>query len=144
MGESAHILLPTKFVLLVAQILLLVVVLGNVNTHLYWQVGETYSHNSIEYQTAKKTLVGLTICWMCLSAIEFFMMLIGSSVPPIFGQYVLLQVLLHFLGCLFTAWFVLDSWRYMRMWAIWAIFCLLPFSVEATILGLATKFKTDI
>ena len=81
---------------------------------------------------------------MCLSAIEFFMMLIGSSVPPIFGQYVLLQVLLHFLGCLFTAWFVLDSWRYMRMWAIWAIFCLLPFSVEATILGLATKFKTDI
>ena len=49
MGESAHILLPTKFVLLVAQILLLVVVLGNVNTHLYWQVGETYAHNSIEY-----------------------------------------------------------------------------------------------
>ena len=49
MGESAHILLPTKFVLLVAQILLLVVVLGNVNTHLYWQVGETYNHNTIEY-----------------------------------------------------------------------------------------------
>ena len=90
MGESAHILLPTKFVLLVAQILLLVIVLGNLNTHVYWQVGEVYSHNSLEYQTAQKTLVGLTICWMCLSAVEFFMMLVGSSVPPIFGQYVLL------------------------------------------------------
>ncbi len=86
MGESAHILLPTKFVLLVSQILLLVVVLGDLDSHLYWNVGSNISQNSSQYITAKQTLVGLTVCWMCLSAIEFIMMLIGSSVPPIFGQ----------------------------------------------------------
>ena len=118
--------------------------LGNVNTHVYWQVGEVYSNNSFEYQTAQKTLVGLTICWMCFCAIEFFMMLVGSSIPPIFGPHVLLQILLHFLGCLFTAWFVLDSWRYVRMWAIWAIFCILPFLVELNVLSLAVKFRTDV
>jgi len=49
MGESGVLGFPTKFVLLVAQILLLVVVLGNVSTHVYWKVGEVYSHNSLEY-----------------------------------------------------------------------------------------------
>ena len=94
--------------------------------------------------SAKQTLVGLTVCWMSLSAIEFLMMLIGSSVPPIFGQQVLLQVLLHFLGCLFTAWFVLESWRFIKIWVIWALFCVLPFLVECNILSSAIRFKNDI
>ena len=90
MGESAHILLPTKFVLLVSQILLLVVVLGDLDSHLYWSVGQNVAQNSSDYITAQRILVGLTVCWMCLSAIEFIMMLIGSSVPPQFGPQVLL------------------------------------------------------
>lgn len=90
MSESALIVLPTKFVLLVAQILLLVVVLGNINTYVYWQVGQVYSQNALEYQTAQKTLVGLSVCWMSFCAIEFLMMLVGTSVPPIFGPFVLL------------------------------------------------------
>ena len=82
MGESALILLPTKFMLIVVQILLLVVVLGQKQYHVELEVGDGGSDFNKE---AEKTLVGLTIAWMCTCFVEFFMMLVGSSVPHMFA-----------------------------------------------------------
>lgn len=90
MGESAHILLPTKFVLLVGQVLLLVIVLGNKQYHIYQEIGETLSSDAEQYQAAEKTLVGLSACWICLCFVEFLMMIVGSSVPHMFAQWNLL------------------------------------------------------
>lgn len=46
MGESALILLPTKFMLIVIQILLLVVVLGQKQYHVQQQVGDASDSDS--------------------------------------------------------------------------------------------------
>lgn len=72
------------------------------------------------------------------------MMIVGSSVPNMFAQFNLVQILLHFLGCIFTVWFVLDSWGSSMIWVLWALFCVCPFIVEIGIVAGAFKFNKDV
>ena len=68
-----------------------------------------------------------------LCFLEFLLMLIGTSVPPIFAKFNLLQIILHLLGSLFTLWFILDSWRYTLIWTIFVLFSVLPIIIEGSI-----------
>lgn len=72
------------------------------------------------------------------------MMIIGFSVPQMFSTHNLLQVFLHILGCIFTIWFIADTWPPVHMWAIWAPFCVLPFLAEVAIITQAFTFNKDI
>jgi hypothetical protein len=72
------------------------------------------------------------------------MMIVGSSVPQMFAQWNLLQILLHFMGCIFTVWFVLDSWPASDILQLWIFFCLLPFLCEIAIIVHAFKFNKDV
>ena len=132
--NSSAILLPIKFVILVAQVLLLVVALLERDNHIYFEVGENFSENSAEYLGAEKTFLGISYTFIALCFLEFVLMIIGTSVPPIFAKFNLLQIILHFLGSLFTIWFILDSWRYTLIWPIFVLFSILPIIIEATIL----------
>ena len=63
--------------------------------------------------------------------LEFgFMLVVGYSVPFRFAKWNLLQIVLHLLGCLFTLWFILDTWNYARIVYIFLITGILPFSLE--------------
>ena len=82
--ESSHTLLPIKFVLLIIQVLLLVMILLRKTEHINNFVDSTDSGQ------AEKQLMGVTTCWMALSGFEFLMMVFGTSVPPCFAKCVLL------------------------------------------------------
>ena len=112
--------------------------------HVYFSVGEMHDTNSSEYKTAENNLIvaAFLICGLCLT--EFLIMLLGSSVPPNFAVYNLLQVLCHLLGSLFVLWFKLDSWRYVYIWWIFALFVLPSFLLEIFMLQQAIKFNRDI
>lgn len=58
------------------------------------------------------------------------MMILGSSVPEMLLQLNMLQIAFHALGVLFTAWFVVDSWRYTSLWALWGAFAIPPLLIE--------------
>ena len=75
---------------------------------------------------------------------EFLMMIIGTSVVPIFAKFNLLQIIMHLLGCLFTLWFILDSWRYDIIWPLFVLFAVLPLLVELVILEQSIRLKKDI
>ena len=79
--------------------------------------------------------------WIAFLALEVLGLIVGWSL--IMDSLNFLQVTLHLLGCAFTAWFLLDSWQYERLVALWAIFGLLPFLTEVTILYSSTKFSWD-
>jgi hypothetical protein len=132
MGESAHILLPTKFMLIVIQILLLVTALSQKHQHLHSSATDALS--------SEKSLAGFTISWMCFCTLEFLMMLIGSSVPSQFQMVNLLQVLLHLLGIVFTAWFVIDSWPARDLLPLWICFSIFPLVLEGLTVVEAFKF----
>ena len=112
--------------------------------HIYFEVGQNYSVNSEKYQSAEKELlgVGYTMIGMCM--LEFILMIVGTSVPPVFAKFNLLQIILHLLGCLFTVWFILDSWQYTLIWPIFIGFSLLPILVEASIIQQAIRLNKNI
>lgn len=141
---SSARLLPIKFIFLVTQVLLLVVCVLSKDNHIYFEVGQNYSETSAEYLSAEKTYLGILYTMMGLCLIEFLLMLVGTSVPPIFAKFTLLQIMLHLLGILFTLWFILDSWKYTLLWPIFVLFSLLPILIEATILQQGIRLNKNI
>lgn len=87
-------------------------------------------------------LVGTSISFIICMTFEFLLMVLGMSL--IFDKCNILQIFMHFLGCLFTAWFLLDTWRYNYMWYLWAFFGVLPFLIEILILVSAVRFTKNI
>ena len=79
-----------------------------------------------------------------LCMLEFVLMIVGTSVTPQFAKFNLLQIILHLLGCLFTLWFILDSWRYTLIWPLFIGFGLLPIIVEAVIIQQAVMLNKNI
>ena len=141
---SSARLLPIKFILLMVQVILLVLVVLERENHVYFQVGQYYTETSEEYQSAENTLVGLSYTMIGMCFFEFLMMIVGTSVVPIFAKFNLLQIILHLLGSLFTLWFILDSWRYDVIWPIFFSFAILPLLVELGILQQSIRLKKDI
>lgn len=131
---SSARLLPIKFILLLVQTILLIIVILQKENHIYFDVGQNYSENSDVYKDAVVELEGIVGTMMGLCFLEFLMMLVGTSVPPTFAKYNLLQIILHLLGSLFTLWFILDSWRYSQIWTLFSLFSVLPILVEFTII----------
>jgi ABC-type dipeptide/oligopeptide/nickel transport system permease component len=72
------------------------------------------------------------------------MMICGSSIPDFLLQVNFLQIIVHFMGVLFTTWFVLDTWRYTLLWILWAVFALPAFALELYAIQQSIKLTTDI
>ena len=141
---SSARLLPIKFLFILIQVLLLTIVVLEKQNHIYFNVGEYYTESSDEYKSAERTLVGVAYTMMGMCFFEFLMMIVGTSVVPIFAKYNLLQIILHLLGSLFTLWFILDSWRYDIIWPLFVLFAVLPLLVELGILQQSIRLKKDI
>ena len=147
MSTSIHLdpptyLMPTKFLLLLIQILLLTLILQLREEHIYWQIGFDFNEGSTQYKVADKTLVGVTVCYIIIMAFEFLTMILGISL--LFHKLNLAQIVLHSLGCVLCTWFILDSWRYTYMWVLWGFFGIIPFVLEVFIIVSAFKFGKDL
>lgn len=81
---------------------------------------------------------------IALCLVEFIFMVVGTSVPPVFAKFNLLQIILHLLGCLFTLWFILDSWQYVLIWPIFICFSVMPIVVEGSIIQQAVRLNKNI
>ncbi len=142
--EPPSYLLPTKFLLIMAQILLLSLVLYLRTNFLYWGIGAAVSsvQGTSAYLSAESTLVGVTVCFIIFLAFEVLLLILGISL--MFNQVNMVQIFLHVLGCLFTTWFILDNWNYTYIWPLWACFGLVPFLFEFGIVIAAVVFSNNI
>ena len=141
-SEPSQITQPLKFFLIFGQVLLLVVVLQMRSQHIYWGIGFNYGDDSPEFQSADSQLVGVSACFIFFLGFEFILMVIGMSLLA--NKYNLFQIFLHMLGCLFTTWFVLDSWRYSYIWHLWVFFGLFPFLLEIGIIVSTVRFNINL
>ena len=105
--DSTSILMPSKFLLILMQALLLLTMSQISDDYLYAKVGEKFDEPS-----ARKQFWGVIIAWVAMIGFEFICMLIGFPVANAFATNNFIQVVLHFLGLVFSAWFMLDNWRY--------------------------------
>jgi len=79
---------------------------------------------------------------MAILGFEFIMQLVGITL--FCHRITLLQIIAHMLGCLFTIWFSLDSWRYTYFWYLWTFFGAVPFLLEVMGLVSACCWNRDI
>ena len=142
--NSSSMLMPLKFILLVIQAMLLIIIVMQEDRHIYFDIGQNFSKASSEYSAARIEQRALCYTYIGLCIFEFFMMIIGISVAPSFAIFNLLQILLHLLGCLFSLWYVLDSWMYLRMRTLFVFFSILPLILEFSIIQQASRLNKDI
>jgi hypothetical protein len=79
---SAATLLPIKFVFIILQILLLVVIILERDGFIWWPIGVSYTDSSTQYSQASKVLVGVAASWIGICAFEFLMLICGTGIPP--------------------------------------------------------------
>ena len=102
-----------KFSLIFFQNVLLYTIYKSKENYIYSEVGILLSEGQKSQNT--QFLSYLCILTMILLYFEFVAMLVGYSVPFRFAKWNLLQIVLHLLGCLFTLWFILDTWNFTRI-----------------------------
>ena len=87
---SSARLLPIKFLFILVQVILLVICLLERENHIYFDVGENFGKTSDEYLAAEQQMLGVGGAMIGLCGLEFLLMLVGTSVPPIFAKFNLL------------------------------------------------------
>ena len=75
---------------------------------------------------------------------ELLMMILGTSVPFVYAKWNMIQIVFHFLSCLFLLWFILDTWNYIRIWYIFTLTSAMPFALEIVMLRQAALLKKVI
>ena len=79
---------------------------------------------------------------MAFLALEAIGLIIGWSLTV--DSLNFLQIILHFVGVLFSAWFLIDSWQYSTIWTLWTFFGLIPMIVEFGVFTTCCKMGNDI
>ena len=141
-GDTSSTLLPIKFMMIFVQNLLVYFIIMSRADHIYGDVGVTLTNT--EKETPELSLIiGCCAFWFD-GYFEILMMIVGTNVPFVYAKYNMIQIVLHFLGCLFLLWFILDTWNYIRIWYIFALTAVLPLVLEIVMWRQASLLKTEI
>ena len=141
-GDTSSTLLPIKFMMIFVQNLLVYFIIMSRDDYIYGDVGTNLTNT--EKETPELVLViGCIALWFD-GYFEILMMIVGTNVPFVYAKYNMIQIVLHFLGCLFLLWFILDTWNYIRIWYIFTLCSVLPLVLEIVMWRQASLMKTEI
>ena len=141
-GDTSSTLLPIKFMMIFVQNLLVYFIIMSRDDYIYGDVGARLTNT--EKETPELVLViGCVALWFD-GYFEILMMIVGTNVPFVYAKYNMIQIVLHFLGCLFLLWFILDTWNYIRIWYIFTLCSVLPLVLEIVMWRQASLMKTEI
>mmetsp|Transcript_430 Transcript_430/g.235 ORF Transcript_430/g.235 Transcript_430/m.235 type:complete len:94 (-) Transcript_430:12-293(-) len=87
-------------------------------------------------------MVGVIGTQIGMAVFEILMLIIGISV--MFLKVNQMQIFVHILGIIFTAWFLMDQWKYTNVWFMFAMFSLVPFLLECSMIVQASQFNKNI
>ena len=82
--------------------------------------------------------------WVAICAFETLMMILGTSVANAFASHVFVQVCFHFVGVLFTLWFILDDWRWPQLYWLICVFGGVPLIFEVIMLLGAISMTIEV
>ena len=138
MSSIAGVVQPTKFLLIIIQIVLLSVILEtkvlffvliNQNNFIYQGISISLGSDSSEYQQANQqylnleikpfSLTGITIVFLICVLLEFFIMF--SGVTLFHDRMNLVQILFHVMSIIATSVFITGKGHYYQLWKIWIV-----------------------
>ena len=127
-GDTSSTLLPIKFMMIFVQNLLVYFIFMSRGDYIYGDVGTTLT-NAEKVEPNLWLIAGCAALWFT-GYFEILMMIVGTNVPFVYAKFNMIQIVFHFLGCLFLLWFILDTWNYIRIWYIFGLCSVLPFMLE--------------
>ena len=149
--DHQQVLVPQKFCLIVVQLILLIILLDLKRNFIYWYgLNKVHSiflkepdalSQTPEYLQAEQSLQAAVFSFIFFLVFEVAMLLVGVGL--MFSSLTFLQNFLHFLGCLFTVWFLLDSWQFQRIWWLWGCFGAFPFAIELYMIVASARFSRN-
>ncbi|CAG9333756.1 unnamed protein product [Blepharisma stoltei] len=120
-------LISIKFIACISQLFLTIVV-AYVRAEI---LRSNYDEDGDNYSNANTSLVVcVVLSFICL---VFEILVLLSGLALFYDKINVFEVLLHSLGTLFVAWFILDKWNPYIFWVIWGFLALIPFLLELLI-----------
>ena len=137
----------TKFVLIILQAVCLTMMINRKDMHFFFpdmdfRVKSTDQSFIDAKEAAEGTFLSAIYCWFAFLAVETLALIVGWSLTV--DSLNFLQIIIHFLGTLFSIWFLTDTWNYKTIWVIWTFFGLIPMILEFTIFIACVKTSGDL
>ena len=73
---------------------------------------------------------------------EVVLLIIGATLMA--PTMTFLQCFLHFMGMMFTIWYILDAWIYTRLQILFFLFAVFPLAIDVWIILYTTRYQIDI
>mmetsp|Transcript_14738 Transcript_14738/g.21788 ORF Transcript_14738/g.21788 Transcript_14738/m.21788 type:complete len:140 (-) Transcript_14738:545-964(-) len=138
MSGTNLLLIPTRFIVTIGQLLALCMVSQTLDDNIYASLSDKPT-NANYRETKQTTETALYIAYACL-ALDLFNLICGFSM---FSERVnVMQIFSHFWGSVFTSWFIANTWRAHTLWFIVIGSCIPTALVEVWVLISIFHFGT--
>ena len=107
MVKVSAVLMPIKFILMMMQFILVVLVATTRSEYIYEGIPTLYGLYSEKYNKANNSILAGCLIFIILLFLEFFTLIFGVSL--MFNKVNAFQIVFHFVGCLATIWMILNQ-----------------------------------
>lgn len=131
MASATAIIVPSKFLVIIAQFFLTVTSIYSKDTNIYAGIQSKSKFADMDYDTANNIFLAGASIMMLFLLLEWIPLIIGISVY--FDRLNICQIFLHCYGIIALIWFILNQMFYQNIWTICVITAFIPFVLEIVI-----------
>ena len=131
--RTADYTVPARFIVTLGHVLAIVMAMYTISDNVETTIGVTESLTNSDLVAATTTGAQLTL-YISLGTAMFDIFGLISGMSMFLGSVNVAHILLHFLGSLYTSWFIMYQWNVTTLWYIWVPFGLFPFLIELSVI----------
>ena len=127
--RTADYVVPARFIVTLGHLLAIVMAFWTLSDNVETTIGVTATLNNKDLVDSTTAGAQVTL-WLSLGLTVFNILGLVSGLSMFLANVNVAHILLHFLGSLYTSWFIMYQWNVTTLWYIWGPFCLVPFLIE--------------
>jgi hypothetical protein len=141
--RTADYTVPARFVVTLGHILAIVMAMYTLSDNVETTIGVSESLTNADLVASTTTSAQITL-YISLGTALFNIFGLISGISMFQGSVNVAHILLHFLGSLYTSWFIMYQWNVRTLWYIWVPFGLFPFLIELSVILRVMCCKADL
>lgn len=130
--RTTDYVVPARFIVTLGHILSIVMAMYTIGDNVETTIGVSESLTNTDLVAATTTGALLTL-YISLGTALFDICGLVTGYSMFQGGINVAHIMLHFLGSLYTSWFIMYQWNVATLWYIWVPFGLFPFLIELSV-----------
>jgi hypothetical protein len=131
--RTADYIVPTRFIVTLGHVLAIVMAMYTISDNVETTIGVKETLINAELVASTTAGAQLTL-YISLGTALFDILGLVSGISMFQGGVNVAHIMLHFLGSLYTSWFIMYQWNVATLWYIWVPFGLFPFIIEVGVM----------